>query len=608
VSYICYAVLYWTFVIYVDKKETLKLIRTLLITTTVASIYASFEHFGHSASCLFVNGEFSTNCWVQDVQFRVFGTFGQPNWLAAWLVAIIPLTWVTHRHPDAHPRHPEFISGSQMRINLPILKQVQDDKIKPILSGLFFTTLLFTKSRSGILAFAISYLIFWGFTLTISTRAVRSIMPWLTTFFILLATTLIGTPWTPSINQMLNKSNTPQVEQFITEGGTLLEQGGTESGSIRKIVWRGAIDLWRAYPILGTGTDTFANAYYEKRPIAHNNVSEWNFLYNRAHNEYLNFMATTGTLGILTYLLLIVSSLYVFLVQLGQLEIRSITIALLSGYTTILITNFFGFSTVPVAVLFFLFPALAFSLTEVKPSKHLEQLGQLEIRSILLFIPILLSTFYLLLALWRYWYADLNYGKGISLNQAQRYQEAVRPLLVATKLSPREALFHDELAKSYSGIATDMYQKGQNDLASSSMSLAIEQINKTTELAGRDIKLLKTKTATLADLGQLNPQYYAQAIKYLEILKALAPTEPTAQFRLALNFGRLGDNQEAVKFLLETIELKPDYESARLLLGLLYEDLKQPDLASQHYEYILKNINPNNKIAAENLKNLNKPQ
>ncbi|KKP99309.1 MAG: O-antigen polymerase, partial [Candidatus Levybacteria bacterium GW2011_GWB1_36_18] len=89
--------------------------------------------------------------------------------------------------------------------------------------------------------------------------------------------------------------------------------GGTDSGKIRLIVWRGAIDVWKNNPIFGTGVETFAYAYYKYRPIEHNLTSEWNFLYNKAHNEYLNYLATTGVFGLLSYLSFIAFFLFIFL-------------------------------------------------------------------------------------------------------------------------------------------------------------------------------------------------------------------------------------------------------------------------------------------------------
>src|SRR3990172_219995 len=77
-----YALLYWAFVSNMDRQKTLNAIKSLLASATVVSLYAILQHFGIDA-----------HIWVQDVKNRVFSTLGQPNWLAAWLVAIIPVIW-----------------------------------------------------------------------------------------------------------------------------------------------------------------------------------------------------------------------------------------------------------------------------------------------------------------------------------------------------------------------------------------------------------------------------------------------------------------------------------------------------------------------------------
>ena len=149
--------------------------------------------------------------------------------------------------------------------------------------------------------------------------------------------------------------------------GTALETGGTESGSIRKIVWTGALRIWQANPknfLIGTGPETFAESYYQFRPIEHNQTSEWELLYNKAHNEFLNYLATTGLLGLLSYLLLLIIQFSVFIKKSPNIEYRTLNIALLAGWLTISITNFWGFSVVIMQLFLFLFPAIAITLND----------------------------------------------------------------------------------------------------------------------------------------------------------------------------------------------------------------------------------------------------
>ena len=306
-SIISYSLLYWAFVSNMDHKSALSAMRYMLYAAVIVSIYGILEHFG-----------VDKNIWVQDVQNRVFSTLGQPNWLAAFLIALMPLAWS------------KMLNAKSQMLNY-------------FLSALFFITLLFTKSRSGFLGFVFADLIFWGFIFwNHKKESLRSFIIYHLSFIILFLA--IGSPFTDH-------------RPLITPQGPSLEVGGTESGEIRKIVWKGAIEIWKHHPILGTGPETFAYAYYQFRPVEHNLVSEWDFIYNKAHNEYLNLAANTGTIGLLSYLILIGFSVSQILNSKSQ-----ILNSLLAGYAGLLVSNFFGFSVVPTQLLLFLFPAIALTL------------------------------------------------------------------------------------------------------------------------------------------------------------------------------------------------------------------------------------------------------
>jgi len=84
-STVCYLVLYWAFVSNFDAKDSIRLVKVWFVSAALVSIYGVAEHFG-----------IDKNIWVQDVQSRVFSSLGQPNWLAAWVVALIPIAWLLH--------------------------------------------------------------------------------------------------------------------------------------------------------------------------------------------------------------------------------------------------------------------------------------------------------------------------------------------------------------------------------------------------------------------------------------------------------------------------------------------------------------------------------
>ena len=344
-SLISYSLLYWAFVSNMDSKSALRAVHCGLWAAAIVAVYGSLEHFGFSISCLLTTSSFDVACWVQDVQNRVFATLGQPNWLAAYLVALIyiPLSQLTSRSPLFKKERGS--KGVSYWMNLGIFI-------------LLFLTLLFTKSRSGLLAFGFSSLVFWFPQLK------KSLKPFLIlNSLILILTLVVPNPIRDLV--LKTKDQRPTANQ-----GPALEVGGTESGSIRKIVWSGATRIWSSNIknlMIGTGPETFAMAYYQYRPLEHNQTSEWELLYNKAHNEFLNYLATTGVLGLGSYLFLLGAMFWNFKFLIFNLNSNfKFQIALLAGWLTILVTNFWGFSVVIMQLFLFLFPAIAITLKDDK--------------------------------------------------------------------------------------------------------------------------------------------------------------------------------------------------------------------------------------------------
>ncbi|KKQ85109.1 MAG: hypothetical protein UT08_C0010G0036 [Candidatus Woesebacteria bacterium GW2011_GWB1_38_8] len=583
-----YALLYWAFVSNMDRQKTLNAIKSLLASATVVSLYAILQHFGIDA-----------HIWVQDVKNRVFSTLGQPNWLAAWLVAIIPVIWA--------------MAVSNFKIQVSSFKSLYK-LIWILLSILFFLTLLYTRSRSGLLAFGISSIIFWSlswFTLlknkTEKGNLIRTFLICNLSFVILVLVS--GTPWTTKLKDILYKSATINIQPVVIQGPAL-ETGGSESGTIRRIVWRGAIDIWKHYPILGTGVETFALSYYQFRQVEHNLVSEWDYLYNKAHNEYLNFAATTGTFGLLSYIILIGAIIF----QIAKELRKNVTptsyfllpTSFLAGFVSILITNFFGFSVVPVALLFFLFPALAVGLTtgynqEGNKIEHSTGLNSTQKTGI---IVILLVTGYCLLVTARYWYADYLYSYGKGNNDAGNFVDARNYLKRAVKLSPSESIFWDELSTSTSKIAYYLAEQGDQDTAQKLAASAVAESKLASDLSPSNVNILRNKASIFIELSAINPNYIVGAKDALTSATELAPTEAKLFLNLGLSYLRMGDYEKAISIIQKTIEMKPNYYNAHYALALMYIDTKDIEKAKNELRYILDKISPDDEQAKRELEEL----
>ncbi len=614
-SSISYSLLYWTFVSNFDREKTLKSLKFFLSSLIIVSVWAIFEHFGKSFSCLIFPGfgTFDASCWVQDVQTRVFATLGQPNWLASFIVASTPITMA-------------FILSSSSNKKMNYLKNLT---FYLLLLTLFFLTLLYTKSRSGFLAFiGLDATFFLGliFLRHKANYLLKNFLPMQILFLILIL--LVGTPWTPKISDIYSKKeaiNQPQNKALVTQ----LEKGGTESGEIRKIVWKGAIEIWKNYPILGSGVETFAFSYYKFRPAEHNLVSEWDYLYNKAHNEYLNFLATTGIVGFGGYLILIIFAITAFIkifflltknhteqnlkfsflfAKQEKLKPNLLVLALLSGFVSILITNFFGFSVVAVAIQFFLYPAIAETLT-LKPKKNLGIQEKLLIYQKIGIAASFLVLSVVILNIGKYWYADYLYAKAKTENETGDFVKAENTLTKLIQLSPNEPLYWDELANNSTDIAVLLSQEKDEDKikkANIYKNLAVEETKNATYLSPSNVNLKRNQAVYFIKLSTLDEKLLLEAVKTLEDATFLAPTDAKLYYNLSIAYLRTGDYQKAINIMQKTIDLKPNYREARFALALMYIDEKKIDLAKAELEYILKNLNPNDEAAKRELDELTK--
>ena len=581
-STISYLLLYYAFVSNFDKRKTLDAIRYTLISATLVCLYGVAEHFGIDAKY-----------WVQDVQNRVFSTLGQPNWLAAWLIALMPITWT-------------FAINSKLKTkNLKLYFYYS-------ISALFYLTLLYTKSRSALAALAPTYLIFWGLVFWVAKKEIKTPLKHfliISSLFALI-TLQAGLPFlAPSINQMIKRVTGPvlilaQVSVEKPGPTPILPEvvlGGTESQTIRNIVWKGAIEIWKHYPLFGSGVETFAYSYYNYRPVEHNLVSEWDFLYNKAHNEYLNIAATTGTFGLLATLGLIGSFIFWSLKKIirGQKEergSRQLQIAFLAGYLSIPITNFFGFSVVPVALQFFLYPAFAVVLTRTEQTtqdkQHREKTSELEwwqYGSIILFV---LCSLFFVLRLAQFWYADVLYARGEKSLKSGYQQQAFQELQRAAGFNPNEPVIRSELGYSASLLAQIAHQQKEEPIRDQLINTAISQSSQALSVSPRNLNFWKNRVKSFYSLAEIDSKFLQPALESLLEAIKLAPTDAKLWYNLGILYTKLEQPEEAIETLEKTVEMKENYQSARYALALLYEESGQREKAIEQTKYILIYLNP----------------
>lgn len=626
-SIFCYVMLYYAYMTnWSYKTNWTHLLKITLASSSLVALYGVLERMG-----------IDKDLWVQDVQNRVFSTLGQPNWLAAYLVALMPVSMafaVKTQNSNLNSQHGVKNFNWSLRSVFWVL-----------ITLLLFTTLLFTRSRSGLLGFVVADLVFWGllFTNFLSLPAQAGpplakgpnftklrwaqqgsglLKPTILMHILIVIIIFFNGTGTLVVDKYitLNGWKNFSAKEIITEStGPALEVGGTESGEIRKYVWQGAINAWKSSPktiLFGTGTETFAFAFYQFRPVGHNLTSEWDFLYNKAHNEYLNYLATTGIVGLGSYLLIIGAFIAWFIrTQISNSKSQQdakiinwslssefwvLNIALFSGWISILVTNFFGFSVVIMQLFFFMFPILIISSTlQNKDAKAYSR--HIRSTSWMSYITLAMGIF-ILFIIGNYWYADALFAAGYRYNRSGLYAKALPFLTSSAKASPYEPSYHDELAQSYAGLSAEAFENKNATDAARLSSLAISESDKALRTSPKNVNFYKTRTKVLYTLSVLNPEYNNDAINSLRTALTLSPNDPKIYYNLAILLGRQNESSEAITHLLIAKHLKKNYRDVYYALHVFYlEANKSKEAADILHEY-LKTVDPNDADFLERLK------
>lgn len=564
-SIFVYSLLYFAYVSNMNSSASFLSIRYLLISASILSLWAISEKLGYSPSCLLLHGELNVDCWAQKVQERPFATIGQPNWLSSWLVAIAPLSWL-------------FLFNKKVTVQ------------KLFFALALLLAVYFTKSDAGYLGLFGALGIFLFFYLPQGGKFKHILLYTMIIFSILFTCFYL---WNNYFKNCFSFDFTKN------------SQEGTSSCQIRSIVWKGALKIWQAYPITGSGVETFALSYYNFRPQEHNLTSEWNNLYNKAHNEYLNYLATTGLLGFFSYLLLLAFIIYSFVKNIGNNpKEKRLNVALLAGFVSLLVTHFFGFSVVITNTLLFLYPAVATANTNIKNEKTIAY--KLSLKKLFLLIPCLLLTLYFLISIGVIWYADHLYSQSSKLAKRSWYLESSLLLQKAISLRPNEALYYDKLAQVASYLTLEENLKGNKSEVEKLVILTEDSSNIALQLSPSSLAFHKSRAIIFNRLAEIDAKYLYLTVDSLEKAIILAPTDPEVYYNLAIIYSTLEKNIKAYELLTKTILLKSDYYEGRIGLAQIYEKIGKTESARQEYQWVLNNLNSEDKLVQDALLKLPK--
>ena len=289
-----------------SKNDFKKLGNYLVVGTFPISLYAIVQHFDYGST------------------FRAYATLGQPNWLAAYLVMIIPINFTLFLNENIKNKQTLFW-GTLLILNC--------------------IAIWATYSLSGIFGFmlVLSILIYTNFRKIINDRVKFAPVVLIVFAFMVARPGIFGSRLYDLFVEFKKEAI---VKHVYAQEQNEDEYKVSDTGSIRKGLWRGTTKLITSNPkvfLIGSGPETFPYEFQKHRPAELNYSSEWDFILNKPHNYYLELWAQIGVLGLGLYLYAIYALL--------KTKDRILTPALL-GFC---IVNFFGWPTVATALLFWIY-------------------------------------------------------------------------------------------------------------------------------------------------------------------------------------------------------------------------------------------------------------
>jgi len=286
VSYLVFFGIYFVGINFLDQGKKKKVINAVCLSLFPISLYGIFQISEYD---------------------RIFSTLGQPNWLASYIVFVLPV-----------------VVGLAVR---------EKEDLKRYFwmatAGFALVNLWFASSLSGVLGLVASFL----YLAVVFRKKVFN--KW--TLVGLLVFLLFG-----AMNLSFFKDRMSDALVFSTDPESYKV---SDPGLIRAGLWEGSLNMSVANPknlLLGVGPETFPYEFPFFREGFLNYSSEWNFILNKPHNYYLEILVETGALALIFY----------FLIMFKTFKHKNkFMVAGLVGFYA---TNFFGWPTVYTSLLFWL--------------------------------------------------------------------------------------------------------------------------------------------------------------------------------------------------------------------------------------------------------------
>jgi tetratricopeptide (TPR) repeat protein len=376
--------------------------------------------------------------------------------------------------------------------------------------------------------------------------------------------------------------------------------------------------------LFGSGPATFVNDFSKERTEDFNNTIAWNVRFLHPFNNFLELLATTGVLGAIAFIILLLSAVGASFASWfkmptlrpkrmldGVKEVLSrdtdnsqLYFLILTGWLLLVVSVFLNSWSTVHWWLFYWFLALLFALPFEIPGVYLKKLSlktSPQYSLVSSFVTILVFTGVVVLGVYlgMFYAAEVYVKAGSSTGNIN---QAVQSFGKAMNLSKGRYQYHLRLAESYITRASEELGRGSPnpDLISQLVAEAVNEARIATDLSSRNVMAWEFLATMYENARALTGEAVRFQVSALEKAIELDPTNPLLQMSLGNAKLAVGNVAEARDKFKESVRLKPNFIPGYTSLSLL-EEAQGNIVQAIEYMATAASVAPNDPVTVYNL-------
>jgi len=328
---------------------------------------------------------------------------------------------------------------------------------------------------------------------------------------------------------------------------------------------------------LGSGIGTFHYGFARHKPLEINQTWLWQIRFDRPGSHLAEIFATTGFLGILSYLLIVGIFLLIFWFLVGpksQFPVSSFQFPILMTFVALLVGQLVYYQNTTLAFTFWLVLGLGAvswpkSLKEKTISfRNFPELSLMFLTLIIILGIVIFSLYYFG---FKFYLADANYKKSLEVEgEAQ-----IEKLEKAVNLNPHFLPYRVALSRAY---LFELFRELQKPLEEQDklkiqtlIASMIDEAKRTTDLWPNSVVSWENLGIIYREIIGIVAGAADWSIKSFERAIELEPTNPVLYTELGKLYMFLEDKEKAKEYFERALEKKSDYADAIIQKALLLE-------------------------------------